>query len=354
MKRKYFHTFDFMRFFSFILVFFHHIPINKTSIFSRFSHSGTIGVSFFFVLSGFLITYILIHEKETNQKVDLRKFFLKRTLRIWPLFYLMILFAFLTPYFLETIGLSSSNEGYKPDWFVSCLFLENYKMMFSNTFPDGAPLRVMWSLCVEEHFYVLWGVLLYFLSVEKIPLLIIASIVVANLARAIYWSIDIASSDIFSNIDYFAYGAIPAYFLTQKKQVINRVEEVSIYVKYLLGIIVLITVFTIPNLNIIWLKYLSPTLFGTFFSILILFTLCDKNQIKVSDTHLISKLGVYTYGLYLYHTIVINLFLQVLKNWSYSYKMFVIGVGSLLLTIIMSSLSYHFFEKQFLKLKKHL
>lgn len=96
MARKHFYTFNFLRFISFLLVFFHHTPISKSSFFYFFSKSGGIGVIFFFALSGFLITYILMHEKMSLGKILLKNFFIRRALRIWPLFYLMILFAFLT------------------------------------------------------------------------------------------------------------------------------------------------------------------------------------------------------------------------------------------------------------------
>ena len=80
----------------------------------------------------------------------------------------MIAFAYLSLYILNALELPYENEGYKPHLLTSILFAEYYKMMITNSFPDGAPLRVMWSLCVEEHFYMIWGVLLYFISYKKI------------------------------------------------------------------------------------------------------------------------------------------------------------------------------------------
>ena len=90
MKREYFQSFDALRFISFFLVFLLHTPVDENSFMSFFSKSGGTGVSFFFVLSGFLITYILIIEKKNFNKISLKNFFVRRILRIWPLFYLMI------------------------------------------------------------------------------------------------------------------------------------------------------------------------------------------------------------------------------------------------------------------------
>ena len=81
-SRRYFHTFDALRFFSFLLVFFQHLPGSGFRIVDFFQKSGEVGVSFFFVLSGFLITYILLYEKTTKEKIKLKNFFIRRILRI--------------------------------------------------------------------------------------------------------------------------------------------------------------------------------------------------------------------------------------------------------------------------------
>ena len=105
--RVHFHTFDSLRFLSFLLVFLHHSPVSKGSFLHYFAKEGGIGVSFFFVLSGFLITYILIVEKiNAHGKIDLKKFFVRRILRIWPLYYAMVIFAMFTPFVLDFFHIS--------------------------------------------------------------------------------------------------------------------------------------------------------------------------------------------------------------------------------------------------------
>lgn len=351
-NRKHFHTFDALRFFSFLIVFIHHVPIPESSIFSFFSKSGGIGVTFFFVLSGFLITYILIHEKSSTGQILLKKFFVRRILRIWPLFYAMILFAFLTPYLLSILHISYSNEGYKPNWLMSMLFLENYKMMITDCFPNVSPLRIMWSLCIEEHFYIIWGILISILPLRRIPHLIGGSILLANLSRIFYTRYGLATADLFTNIDYFAFGAIPAYILVSRNELLHKVEKLSLSIKYLIALTTVILIFAIPNFKLEWLHLLAPTFYGTFFSLTIIFTLTQKNYLKIKDNFWISKLGLFTYGLYLFHTIVINFFLQIssitfYNNWQ------LLLVVSLMTTILISMLSYHIFEKQFLKLKTY-
>lgn len=351
MSRKHFHTFDALRFFAFLLVFLLHLPKTGNIYIDFFLKSGEIGVTFFFVLSGFLITYILIYEKKHQNKISLKKFFARRILRIWPLFYLMITFAYLSPYILNALNLPFNNEGYKPDLLTSIFFGENYKMMMTNTFPDGAPLRVMWSLCIEEHFYILWGVLLYFISPKKIPHLIISSIIIAHISRQIYTHFGIIHIDIFSYLDYFAFGAIPAYILMYKKSFIDYLERIPRYFKYIFLILNVAIVFIIPNINFVFITHISPFILSLLFSITILFTL-GNNSIHINDNLWLSKLGIYTYGLYLYHTIIILLLIQIFKYLSFS-NWYLLGITSLFITIGISIISYHLFEKQFLKLKKY-
>lgn len=351
MARKHFHTFDAFRFFSFLLVFFHHLPKTGISYIDFFFNSGGIGVLFFFILSGFLITYILLHEKEVTGKISLKNFFLRRVLRIWPLFYVMVAFAYVSPYLLELLHLPYQNEGYKPDIFMSVFFAENYKMMLTNNFPDGAPLRVMWSLCIEEHFYILWGIALYYISKNNVPFLIIFSIVIANIARLIYTHLQISHIDILTHIDYFAFGAIPAYLLVHKKNYLNYVENIPKRLKYLFLLITLSVLFVISNTDSIFITYISPVILGLLFSTCILLTLVN-NAIHIKDTLWFSKLGTYTYALYLFHTVFILLFVQVFKFLSIS-NWILLALTSLIATIILSIISYHLYEKQFLKLKKY-
>ncbi|MGK0390860.1 MAG: peptidoglycan/LPS O-acetylase OafA/YrhL [Maribacter sp.] len=351
--RKHFHTFDALRFFSFFLVFIHHLPGSNSPLISYFTKSGGIGVTFFFVLSGFLITYILLHEKLNLGKISLKKFFMRRILRIWPLFYAMILFAFLTPFILKLFHLSSSNEGYEPNWLMSILFLENYKMMITDSFPNVSPLRVMWSLCIEEHFYIIWGVAISFLSIKKVPHLIMFSILLANICRILYGYIGIETIDLFTNIDYFAFGAIPAYILMFKSELLHKIETLSLRIKYLLTFFAASLIFIIPNLEMEWLTYIYPLIYGVSFSMIITFTLCEKNSLHISDGYWISKLGMLTYGLYLFHPIVINLLIRTREMLPFQMNWGMFLLLSIICTIAISIISYHLFEKQFLKLKKY-
>src|SRR5260221_9169985 len=148
-QKIFFPNLDGLRFFSFLVVFFSHIFYTESDhikneswykIFKgRLFSDGDIGVSFFFVLSGFLITYLLIKEKEFTGKVDISSFYIRRTLRIWPLYYFCVFFGFVIFPILKSYFGKVPNETADP---VLCsIFLNNFNAVFNGP-PDSSVLTV--------------------------------------------------------------------------------------------------------------------------------------------------------------------------------------------------------------------
>lgn len=280
----------------------------------------------------------------------------RRILRIWPLFYLMLLFAYISPYLLSVFHLSSHSDGYVPDWKFSFFFLENYKMMITDNFPNGVPLRVMWSLCVEEHFYLLWGITFSLVKVKRIPIVIVLSIVCGTVFRIFYDYHHISTSDLFSNLDFFAFGAIPAYLLiVHEEKLLSFIQSVSYTLKIGFVLLTVVCLFVTPNIHYSGQSILDPLLFSVLFSGIIFIILPEQNRLKLESQSIFSKMGVYTYGLYLSHTIVIVFLRQMFIGWNANFDLFFITVlfvfSSFILTLTVSVFLYRFYEKPFLNLK---
>ena len=138
-KTLYFVSLDGLRSIACILVIIAHSfsvyrDLNFTShnylsiIIKSFLNLGGEGVSMFFVLSGFLITYLLLKEYSNKNSINLRHFYIRRTLRIWPLFYAVVLYAlFIYPLIASITGINHDQNG---DILMNLFFLNNFDYSF--------------------------------------------------------------------------------------------------------------------------------------------------------------------------------------------------------------------------------
>ena len=359
MKKIHFHSLDTLRFFAFFKVFLLHLPINAFAWFSFVKAGGGLGVEFFFVLSGFLISYLCIYEKEQNQTFSLKKFFMRRILRIWPLYFLMVAFAFATPFILDFLSLTYSNEGYEPSAFYSLLFLENYKMMQEGMAPNVSPLGVMWSLCIEEHFYIIWAIVFVLIPPSRFGFFTIIGIVISFVSKLVFNHFDFDHNEILTHLDLFCYGGLLAYIYFYKNEIIEKYIGLKPIIIKRIIVIVIVALVVINPLILnegIGLLFHS-TFYGIVFIVLIALFLSLKNKFKLSESSPLNYLGKISYGLYVYHIIVINLLIQLFKKWSFDTSTWqhsiLFFILALTLSIIISIASYHWFEKPFLRLKKH-
>ena len=172
-ENMYFKKLDSLRFFAFFLVFWQHIISSKFTVFNENDILGTLiknslytggtGVHLFFVISGFLITFLMISEEKLNGRFNIKYFYIRRILRIWPLYYLiLILGIFILPSLFKTFKFNGSI-------FKNLLFLNNFDMV------DQQPnIGIAWSVAIEEQFYLFWPLLFIFFK-RKNTLLIISS-----------------------------------------------------------------------------------------------------------------------------------------------------------------------------------
>jgi peptidoglycan/LPS O-acetylase OafA/YrhL len=365
IKREHFQSIDALRFFAFLKVYLLHIPLDaKFPNFSLIKSGGGIGVSFFFVLSGFLISYLLFLEKANANRIDLLNFYKRRAFRIWPLFFLMVLLAFLLPFDLkQDLGLHMVGGGYNFDWRFSFTFLENYKMIAMDQFPKSTPLSVFWSLCIEEHFYIVWGILFFFLSSKNVFRMLLFSVVIAWISRAYesYYTTNliIETNDLFTNLDYFSCGGILAYVFVFYKVKLNSVLQKIGKWKLKLGLLVLVLLLILHNQLIPEPTEFSfifkPTFIAVVFTLIICLFISAESGIVIKSKWL-NYLGVRSYGLYVFHIIAIHMLYQYCLlhhiKIDTSLSLIIFMLISFSTTVLVAMFSYRFFEKPILSLRR--
>jgi peptidoglycan/LPS O-acetylase OafA/YrhL len=364
---QYFKNLDGLRFLCFLLVYSVHTlhvedqQIQKNIIYKIIVEglliNGGLGVNFFFVLSGFLITYLLILEKQSSGTINIYHFWFKRVIRIWPLYLACVLFGFIIfPYLKSHLG-QVINESADPKLYL--LFLGNFDIL-KNGWPDSTELGVLWSVSIEEQFYLVWPILLYLFPIKKYW--IVFSLVI--ICSLIFRSFNDTKSDFYyhtlscmSDMAVGGFGAWLIHFHSFKKKVLalNRSKIILIYVVFLA-----LLVFKNQILN----EYYVTRIFERLIiSVLILSIILEQNYstnsfYKMGNSKWISKMGITTYGMYMLHIVAFLIITTILKKLNlYEIPMFLVFIGpafGLILTVIMSKISFVLFEKKFLRLRKYI
>ena len=323
---------------------------------------GPYGVVCFFTLSGFLITYLLLEETKRSGTIRIRKFYLRRILRIWPLYYLIVLLGFLA---LPWVGdLLVHRQVQLPEDPVSTLplyvfFLPNVAWVVHGIVPFLGPL---WSVGVEEQFYLLWPALLRVLKrhalagilgviVVMVCLRFILPQVAAALATGplISRNWQVALGFVWTlKLECMAMGGLAAYVLHRDSRRVLGVLHHPLVQIAALGLILV---------SLGWgLRYrqFDNLVWGTAFAVVIVNLAANPRSLLRLENPVFDYLGRISFGLYVYHSFVIAGLLLLFRNWSvsdgflFNSALYVLAVG---LTVGISGLSHHFYEAPFLKLK---
>lgn len=331
---------------------------------------GWIGVQIFFVLSGYLITKILIHSKESSSIGNyLKRFYWRRTVRIFPLYY-TYLFLVTIIYFL--IG-KPGNFGDTAGYLYSYTY--NLQPLFSR-FEHDAFFTHFWSLCVEEQFYLFWPLLIYALNHNQIRIMILSFIFAVPVFRLFFgeWLISESFHEIgevlyrftFSHFDAFAWGggiavfSLPSKIKPQYQKLLLLISTITFVGFGLLnysGIeseTVGITSLGYPIGGMEQYQYVwSYTLLNFFSSALILYLVSTDNQStyigKLFKNSFIVHIGRISYGMYVYHWIALSFHKKYVNPLIGD--MIISFIIYFLLVFAISWISFYTLEKFFLKLK---
>ena len=300
-----------------------------------FAHSGYLGVRMFFVISGFLITSLLLREKAAKGAISLRDFYARRTIRIWPAFYTYVFAVVL----LAAFGFLQIQQH---DVAYAATFTMNYHG------DRGWVLNHTWSLAVEEQFYLLWPVGLLALTRVAAGRVVLGVLIIVPLIRALMWytfgASETAMTREFQAVsDALAAGACLAIFSDRLAG--NRAYGAFVRspASVLLGL-ALVAVSTYwfkvsPAVFYVWMQSLS-----NIGMVLVLEHAIAAQQgsiFKFLNLRAVGYVGVISYSLYLWQ----ELFLDSTSWWWYARF-----PQNLVLTLIASLLSYYLVEKPFLRL----
>jgi len=370
-KTVYFEGLNGLRCYAASLVVFHHIAQYKfwagketiwgdDSVFFTFIDAiGNKSVSLFFVLSGFLITYLLLKEIEQTKTVALGKFYVRRILRIWPLYYLIIFIAIFGVANLESF--SHMQVVMKEHWsavlVVHLLILPNLLRATPVQVPGA---NQTWSIGVEEQFYLIWPILIKWFKKRLMPFLVGFILLKVGISFLLEFSAETLDGSIGVGLDkastiwnllmieQMAVGAIGALILYQQRD--EWLKVIYSRTTQMISFALILAMLLVP-----YHHFAFKTLEAMVFTVFIMNVSLNPRSLLTIKGKAYDLLGNLSYGIYMWHTIVIAIFIEVLGIWFEDFSLSVsilLAILSYAFTLLLAYLSYQYFETPLLKLKK--
>lgn len=316
---------------------------------------GHLGVLLFFVLSGFLITYLLLEEERDSGRIAYGRFQMRRVLRIWPVYFLLValsLFVFPRISLMEMPGFSP--DAIMANWprklLLYVLFLPSMVSLYAGMVPHADHL---WTIGTEVHFYLLWPLLL--LLVRKHRLLLAVAVMLSyplgmRLLGSV-WAAEVMPHQQLvllywsqANVESLGLGALCAILAFRGGRVLDLLLNRHLFRVAVVAAVALV-LFGMP---------LGPRAYkaGTFLFGLIILNLAVNPAVgKPLEWEPLRYLGRISYGIYMYHLAVIVLVINVLLAMGQVYDVLiyplVFGI-----TIGVSALSFRYFEGFFQGFRK--
>ena len=299
-------------------------------------------VDMFFVLSGYLITYLLFAEKEKTNDIALKKFYLRRIFRIWPIYYLAILVALVLVYF----NIDSGSRHWLFSMGLYTFFAANVAYVMDLSISSITPL---WSVGVEEQFYLLWPHLIkrassYFRAFVLFYLLFVilklAAYKIFSPESAVYLFMA------YSSLNIMCMGAIAAFLVRFKHPALTVLfrREVQIIAWSVL-------VYSCAYKPLHLFTFIDQELNSIFYLIIIVNVSANPGSLISLENSLMNYLGRISYGIYVYHMLVMYLLSQLISGVGVALNYGVMFGLVLFSTLTVATISYYYFETPFLKKK---
>ncbi|OWY20843.1 acyltransferase [Sphingobacteriales bacterium UPWRP_1] len=360
----FFENLDGWRFFCFLSVFLYHsfhtnlANISSNPVYHFVKHSlfgnGNLGVNFFFVLSGFLITFLLLEEKEQKARINIPYFWLRRILRIWPLYFFCVFFGFvLFPLLKQAMG-QTAHETANPLFFLT--FTSNFDL-FINGLPDSSVLGVLWSVAIEEQFYLVWPLVIAFVPFKKLPFVFAGIVGVSWVFRVLYDTPMYHEYHSLSCMADMAMGAWGTHLMktNRGRQIAENLPPVFLWALYLLFFAIFFFRDNLLPGNVLFRMTERSITALLITGIIAEQCFCRRSLYKMKNFTLATKLGLITYGLYCLHFIGILTALTITQQLHLNTQPWQVLILETLLalfiSVVIAGISYRWFETPFLRLK---
>lgn len=296
------------------------------------SQAGRAGVDLFFLLSSYLITTLLLREERAFGKIDLKAFYIRRTLRIWPLYFAaLILMMGIVPRVFAGTGISA--------WYPAsfAVFLGNWSVaLLGWPATAAAPL---WSVSVEEQFYILWPLVLWRFGVSRIGIIACWTLAAGTVFRVIALGFDAPVHFLWCatplRMEPIALGALIAVHLDR-----HGIPALRVHTRVLLCAAGMVLAFACSVESHRWFDLVKYPVVAVACG-MILVSILRASIDTTTRRGLFVYLGTISYGLYVFHEFVITATARLGFLW--------LGLPA---TILAAVISYHLWERPFLRLKE--
>jgi peptidoglycan/LPS O-acetylase OafA/YrhL len=342
LSQKYFSSLDIFRFFSILAVIWQHGGAGPSWL--PGSERGFLGVDFFFVISGFLIVTLLLRERDRAGRISLRGFYLRRCLRIFPIYYgVLAVVAFV--YFLNP------KSGSAPSFFAELPYQLTY---LSNLVPISGVLLITWSLATEEQFYAAWPPIERWFPRAALP----ALFVILAINQAINFGLLDAYIGDLRHLLLFritftpiCLGVLVAHLLHDPRGFARVIGVLGRPWMPLVLMVAVLGVSNIPGDIRGWCRLLIQV---TMASLLASSVVREDHAVnRLLGVRWVRRIGVISYGMYLYHMFVFLIVMRIVGRSSLAQNP-IPFVLTLALTILVAELSFRYYETPFLRLKDRL
>ena len=366
VQRYYKPELDVLRLFAFLFVFFVHrldlAPIDSHEYYWAFHLSllGNYGVPLFFFLSAFLITELLIREQDIFGQINIKSFYLRRILRIWPLyftfFFIMVLLTSTTTVFGSPIPTETQ--------IAFTFFSGNWNITFNQW--QSYCINPLWSVSVEEQLYIILPLIVYYSGKRGLKIFSYLVLVVSYLTIIYYASNPTKGfsgqwTNSFVQFQFFAAGILCSVYLNGKQPQLNIFTRLLMFILGV-GCWLIASIVCEINADAPHLATMVQSVSG-WILILIGVMLMFFSLLGISSKYLpnpLIYLGRISFGMYIVHITIYWIIYRIFKdelvlvsdkmglaNWKNELGF----VLAFMITVSFATLSYHFFEKPFLKLK---